>query len=318
MLFCAAWLPALAQHDLYTCMATTKEYVVGAKLNPSGLFIRTADGSWRHAGYNHPFMFAADYGSGAVYLAAGNGLIQATERGTKWKIVTGSDVTELRDVSVHENIIYFAHSHGIRVSRDRGEHWQELSGGLRRKYTEAIRADRTRPGVLLGGTEDGLYRSIDDGQSWTLAGAAGFQIMHIEQSPHEPCFWLAATEGGGLFSSRDCGVSFENVGNIGVGRNLYDISFDPTNSQRIAIAGWGVGVAISQDSGRSWKPANTRLPNTNIWSVTFDPDRPGRLYASVHEEAVYMSDDAGANWRKDGLEGSVVYRMRFVPAEIDR
>jgi hypothetical protein len=52
----------------------------------------------------------------------------------------------------------------------------------------------------------------------------------------------------------------------------------------------------------------------DVWSVAFDPDHPGRLYASVHEEALYVSDDAGKSWREDGLKGSILYRLAFVPA----
>ena len=47
--------------------------------------------------------------------------------------------------------------------------------------------------------------------------------------------------------------------------------------------------------------------------ILFDPSKPGRMYASVHEDALYVSDDYGRTWRKDGLEGSAVYRMKFVP-----
>ena len=319
-LLVTASLPSAAQYTLYTCMTITKEYVVGAKLSPSGLFLKSTTGEWQHIGYSHPFVFALDYDSrdpATLYLAAGNGLIQASDHGRKWKILTGSDVTELRDVAVDSKTsgtIYFAHSAGIRMSRDAGRTWQEISTGLHRKYTEAIRVDRERPGVLLAGTEEGIFRSEDDGKTWRLAGAAGFQAMHIEQSPRERCFWLATTQGGGLFASTDCGRSFENQGNLGVGRNLYDIAFDPVNPDRIAVAGWGFGVAISEDRGKSWRFRNTGLPRTDVWSVVFDPAKSGRLFASVHEEAIYVSTDDGATWMKDGAEGSAATRMKFVPA----
>src|SRR5262249_46850692 len=142
---------------------------------------------------------------------------------------------------------------------------------------------------------------------------AGIQVLHLEQSPHDPCFWLAATQGNGLFASTDCGLSFESNGNLSAGRNLYDIAFDPVNANRIAVAGWGVGVAISEDRGKTWQARNAGLPSNSAWSVAFDPARPGRIYASVHEEALYVSQDYGATWVKDGLEGSRVFRMMFVP-----
>ena len=84
-------------------------------------------------------------------------------------------------------------------------------------------------------------------------------------------------------------------------------------SNRIAVAGWGVGVAISEDLGKTWQFRNAGLPKTAVWSVAFDPAKSGRMYASVHEEALYVSQDYGHTWTKDGLEGSRVFRMRFVP-----
>ena len=312
-------LPALAQYALYACGSAAKEYVVGAKLPASGIFVKPSAGEWRHAGFNHPFINAFDFDPtdpATVYAAAGNGLLRVTENGERWRILTGSDVTELLDVAVDRNAsgtVYFSHTHGIQVTHDRGATWRDASAGLRRKYTAALRVDSRRAGVLLAGTEQGVFHSEDEGKTWRLAGAAGIQVLHMEQSPRDACFWLASTEGGGLFASTDCGVSFESNGNLGVGRNLYDLAFDPSTPDRIAVAGWGVGVAVSEDRGKTWQQRTTGLPSTNVWSVAFDPASPGRLFAGVHEEAIYASDDSGKTWRRAGLPGSSIFRMKFIP-----
>ncbi len=312
-------LPIVGQHSLYTCMVTSKDYVVGAKLPPSGIFRKAPGGEWRHAGFNHPFVAALDFdpkSPSTLYVAAGNGLMRVTDRGERWKILTGSDVTELTDVAVDRNApgtVYFSHTTGIRVTHDAGASWTELARPLHRKYSMAIRVDSRQTGVLLAGTEEGIQRSTDGGKSWTSVGAAGYQTLHIEQSPHDACFWLASTQGGGLFASTDCGASFESNGRLGVDRNLADIAFDPSAPNRLAVAGWGIGVALSEDRGKTWQFRNAGLPSTSIWSVAFDPDHPGRMYAGVHEEALYVSEDYGRSWAKDGLPGSRVYRLRFVP-----
>ena len=305
-------------YTLYTCMVTSKGYVVGAKLPPSGIFIKPSTSVWKHVGYNHPFISAVDSDPrdpAVVYVAAGNGLLRVSDHGERWKILTGNDVTELMDVAVDRKSgdIYFTHTRGIRVSHDRGVTWSDASAGLHRKYTQAIRVDSRRSGVLVAGNEEGLFRSDDGGASWRSAGAAGLQILRVEQSPHDPCYWLAGTQGGGLFASTDCGLTFESAGNLGVGRNISDIAFDPAAPKRIAVAGWGIGVAISEDLGKSWEYRNAGLPGTAVWSVAFDPAAPGRIYTSVHEEALFVSQDLGRTWTRDGLEGSRVYRMRFVP-----
>ena len=320
LLLLAIWpLPAASQYTLYTCMVTSKDYVVGAKLPPSGIFLKPAGGEWRHAGYNHPFLNALDYDPrdpDTLYVAAGNGLLRVSGHGEHWKILTGSDVTELMDVAVDRSApgtIYFTHTAGIRVSHDGGATWSDASAGLHRKFTQAIRVDSRRSGVVIAGNEEGIFRSEDGGKSWKPAGAAGYQVLHVEQSPHHPCYWLAATQGGGLFVSTDCGVTFESNGNLGVDRNLSDIAFDPSSPDRIAVAGWGTGVAISEDRGRTWQLRNAGLPATSVWSVAFDPASPGRIYAGVHEMALFVSQDYGRTWSRDGLDGSRVYRLKFVP-----
>jgi photosystem II stability/assembly factor-like uncharacterized protein len=305
--------PAVAQHTLYACAAMTKEYVVGAKYAPSGLFERR-DGHWTHEGFPLPFLFGVEADPSrprVLYLAAGNGLIRTTSGGENWTILTGSDVTELRDIAVSDRELVFAHSAGIRASTDGGKTWRELAGALHRKYTECVRIDPKHANVLVAGGEDGVFRSDDAGQTWTLAGAAGYQILRLEVSPHDACFWLAATQMGGLFASHDCAKTFESSGRTGVGSNLYDIAFDPLQRGRIAVAGWGPGVLVSEDGGRSWTSRNAGLAATSVTTVAFDPGHAGRLYAAVHEDAVYVSDDAGLTWKKDGLDGSHVMRLRF-------
>jgi len=325
LLALALWpVPLAGQYTLYTCTVNSKDYVVGARLPTSGIFLKPANGEWRHAGYNVPFLTALDYDPldpSVLYVAAGNGLLRVTEGGERWKILTGSEVTELLDVAVDPHApgtVYFSHTAGIRVSHDRGATWQDAGAGLRRKYTAAIRVDRQHSGFLVAGNEQGIFRSPDGGKSWQLAGASGLQTLHIEQSPHDPCYWLAATEGGGLFASTDCGASFESVGNLGVGRNLYDMAFDPASADVIAVAGWGIGVAISEDRSKTWRLGNAGLPASSVWSVAFDPAHSGWLYAGVHEEGLYVSRDYGRTWVKDGLEGGAVFRMRFVPEAAPR
>lgn len=60
LLLAALAAPLAAQSTLYVCAAFTKEYVAGAKLPPSGLFRREADGEWRRTGFSHPLLFALD------------------------------------------------------------------------------------------------------------------------------------------------------------------------------------------------------------------------------------------------------------------
>jgi hypothetical protein len=315
--FAVAALCAQAEHRLHAVGATTKGWVVGVALLPSGLFMRSSGGAWENAGYRHPLMTAFTWLPGhpeTLFVAAGDGVIRISQDGA-WRVLTDETVTELQDISAGAGgVLAFGHTAGFRVSEDGGARWREISAGLRRRYGRAVRLDRTRKGRIVIGTEDGLYVSDDLGQRWRLAGAAGFQAMRVEQSPHDGSLWLAVTQKGGIFRSTDGGVTFEATPrDPAAGRNLYDIAFDPTDARRIAVCGWGPGVLVSEDGGLTWQARNQGLPRPDVWSVAFDPDKPGRLYASVHEEAVYVSEDTGKTWRMDGLPGSIILKMAFVP-----
>lgn len=311
-------LSASAQHRLHAVGITTRGWTLGQPLLPSGLFVKAPSGEWKNRGHRHIYVTGAatlPSDPGAVYLAAGNGCIRLDPAKPGWQILTGADVTELRAISIGAGeTLAFAHTTGIRISRDRGRTWTEIASPLPRRYMHTMLADRARARRFIAGAENGLWFTADDGQSWSPAGAAGFQIMHIAQSPHNPDLILAASERGGLFRSDDGGRTFENSGHFAVNRNLYDIAFDPTTASRIALCGWGVGVLVSEDGGASFQPRNASLPSHDVWSIAFDPDHPGRLYASVHEESVYVSDDAGRTWRPDGLPGTIIYRFSFLPA----
>lgn len=324
-------LPFTAAADpvLVACMVTSGNWVVGAKLPPSGLMVRTEAG-WQLRGYPHPYVsaVAADpKRPETLWLAAGNGAILATRGARDWRILTDQSVTELRDIAAdphHTGTFYIAHTWGLAVTRDGGQTWQDATGDRARRFTETIRVDRATAGKLVAGGEDGLYRSDDGGRTWHAAGAQGHHIMHLEQSPHDPQDWIATTMQGGPVRSRDGARTFEAINHLrvgrylGVGRNGYQVAFDPTKAGRIALAIWGIGVAVTEDDGQTWEWRNQGLPGLEVWSCIFHPKHSGRLYVSAHEAPVYVSEDAGRSWKADGLPSSAVFRFAFVPEEAVR
>jgi photosystem II stability/assembly factor-like uncharacterized protein len=308
-----------AEPRLHACVVNAKAWVVGARLAASGLAKLDAQHRWQQLGFVHPMILAADYDRGdpsTLYLAGGNGLIRARRSGNDWRITTGWEVTELRDVTVDPQTpgtVYFSHTEGIRKSTNGGDTWSDADHGIDQKYCETLQADRAQKGRVLAGCANGIFLTENGGQTWKRTGAEGLQVRRVVQSPHQPHHWLAGTQMGGLLRSMDGGLSWEAAGDVSVERNIYDIAFDPTTPGRIALGGWSTGVLVSQDNGKTWDRRSNGLPRWDIWSLAFHPSHPGLLYASVHEEALYVSDDAGRNWRSAGMEGSFVYRLHFFP-----
>jgi photosystem II stability/assembly factor-like uncharacterized protein len=135
---------------------------------------------------------------------------------------------------------------------------------------------------------DGLYRSTDDGATWTRIGLAGSStIGAIRFNPANPNIVYVAAGGSlfapagvrGLYKSTDNGATFTR---ILAGANDFtgatDIAMDPTNPDKLFVPMWdhhretlcrcytgpGTGLYLTTDGGASW----TRLENDRITSFT--------------------------------------------------
>ncbi len=319
LLCCAAQAALAGEHRLYATGVTTKGYVVGAPLQMSGLFLRTGDGEWVEKGFTNPAVLAVDYDRSdpsTLYLAIGNGCFEAKNHGDTWKQLTGWRVTELQDVSLDPNRpgrIYIALPDGVGFSPDGGKTWTHRTPVTRRKYFHNVVVDSAQAGRVIAGGETGLFLSENEGGKWMFVGGNDAQITQLTQSTKNPRHWAASSQDGGLLLSTDGGGTLRQADSLDSRQTIYNADFDPHNAQRIAAAGWGIGVAISDDGGRTWHDRTHGLPIRRIWRVAFDPDRPNRIYAAVHEQGLYVSDDLGFSWKFDGLEGSLLRELRFVP-----
>ena len=131
----ALFLPLAAigqspKHDLYVCAVVNRNYVIGSKITTtSGLHVREANGQWVHVGINDPSVFAVSFDPrdhDTFYTAAMNGALRTTNGGKSWRVMTGWDITEPKDICVdphNPDRVYLAHPGGIAVSDDRGMNW---------------------------------------------------------------------------------------------------------------------------------------------------------------------------------------------------
>ena len=88
-------------YEFYACGSITKGWTPGLNQQSSGL-IRITD-SWRTIGPVHPYVNAVEpdpRDPGIFYLATGNGLIKASNRGTQWRQLTNGDMTELQGLAI--------------------------------------------------------------------------------------------------------------------------------------------------------------------------------------------------------------------------
>ncbi len=310
-------------HDLYLFGAVNIQGRVAGSRDTTlnGVYLRQADGSFLHVGLNYPAMLGGSFDprdARVFYVATINGVLLTRDGGKTWRIGTSWDMTEPKGVMVDPNApdtIYAALPDGLGVSTDRGLTWTRRENGLpaRGKYTQVVTVDRTRAGRVLAGCETGIYLTEDAAKSWRAVHPTKETVNDLQQSPHDPQFWLAATQSAGVLASRDGGLTWTPVAGLSAQKAHYNIAFDPRNPQRIALGGWTYGLLASEDSGATWTARNDGLPAKHrVWRTAIDPDN-GRLYAAIASNSLYVSDDFGRTWRDGGMPNSRISGFAFVP-----
>lgn len=136
----------------------------------------------------------------------------------------------------------------------------------------------------------GVYKSIDNGDTWTLTGAiANDFIYRIAVDPMNSsnllCVGYSAIAGrGGLCRSIDGGQTWATVA-TGV---FTDVLFDPNNAGRAYSGQYNGGVLKSTDSGQTWTTCNTGLPTASSIgrvSLTLAQANSNVLYAKIENDA---------------------------------
>lgn len=313
----AAGAPA---YDFYLCANINRNYTLGATVAAHNGVYRHEAGGWRHVGYNDGTLTAVAFDPrdhSIVYTSALNGLWRSLDGGRLWRNCNDWDLTEARDVAVDPNApdhVYLALPDGIAVSTDRGQTLVRREHGLpvRGKYTQVLHIDRTRAGRVFAGCETGIYLTENGAQRWRRVFAARDTVYDIQQSPHDPRVWLAATHGAGLQRSVDAGETWTRVPTAPATHPLYNVAFDVSQPQRLALGSWSLGVLTSEDGGQTWIPRTAGLPAPqNVWRVGIDP--AGRLYASVAAQTLFVSTDFGRNWQPDSIAAAQVNKFVLVP-----
>ncbi len=261
--------PAAPEYDFYICAKVNRDYVIGSKVETvNGVFQRTAEGTWEHQGYNDTTLTAVAFDPRdrkVVYTSANNGLWRSLDGGEHWRICNDWSMTEARHVAVDPNApdhVYLSLPDGIAVSTDRAQTLVRREKGLpeRGKYTQLITIDRTQAVRVFAGCEVGIFLTENAGGEWSRVLETVDIVDDIQQSPHDPDHWLAVTQSAGAWMSHDRGLTWSQIEGVPAEHALYNVTFDRTDPQRLAIGSWGLGVLTSEDGGKTWQDRNAGLP----------------------------------------------------------
>src|SRR5437899_11299649 len=167
----------------------------------------------------------------------------------------------------------------------------------------------------------GVYRSDDDGRTWTVknAGIEGAQpfAWRITRAPDGTLYLVVARrsergrigdrDDGSLYRSTDGGDRWTKLALPSGTNGPNALAVDPRDPRRLYLAAWGVappggdtggGVLLSEDAGATWRSV---LPAAqHVYDVTMDAHNPDLLYACGFDQAAWRSADRGETWTRLG------------------
>jgi photosystem II stability/assembly factor-like uncharacterized protein len=202
----------------------------------------------------------------------------------------------------NSKVIYVAtHRHkdpgGFFKSTDGGLTWRE-SPELRNEAVHSLTQAARDPNILIAGTFNGIFRSLDSGETWTPISTANTPgLVHVESLAIDPrdtnviyagTWWLPykTTDGGRSWRIIKKGIIDDS--------DIFAIDIDPRNANHI-IASACSGIYETQDAGEGWhKIQGIPSQSRRTRAILQHPTIPGLVFAGT-TEGFWRSGKAGDN-----------------------
>ena len=199
-----------------------------------------------------------------------------------------------------------------RSSKGKGR-WESLSEKIDPiPHVFAILTDPGRPGRVTIGTENGVWRSDDAGESWRRLSAPEPElgVWSLARHPRDPDTIFAGYEPCAIYRSMDDGSTWQKLpvnvtfpavsDHPDIPKRIISIALDPVHPDEIYASLEVGGLLRSLDGGQSWVNVIDGLytdeGSVDIHSVVVNPKQPGQLTVATRF-GTFRSVDRGLHWR---------------------
>ena len=274
----------------------------------------------------------------------------------------------IADIAIHphdQSTWYVAVGSGnVWKTTNAGTTWETIFDDQGSYSIGCVTLDPSHPEIVWVGTGenvggrhvgygDGVYKSLDGGNSWENVGLKdsehiGNIVVHPEDSntvyvAAQGPLWSAGGDRG-LFKTSDGGVTWEKllgdeeytgVNEVRMDPRDPDVLYAATHQRLRTVAalingGPGSGIHKSTDGGKTWRQLKGGLPNEDMGKIglAISPIHPDIVYATIElggrKGGFWRSTNAGGTWEKrsdyvSGGTGPHYYQEIFAsPHQLDR
>jgi len=145
-------------------------------------------------------------------------------------------------------------------------------------------------GYVFAGTEDGVYYSSDEGQSWEQVGSSINEVQCLAISPSG---WIFASIGYGVKTYKDGSNHYNGLYSVNVRCLAVSSGMVFAGADNGPHTPEDNGIYGSSDNGQSW--VQSGLKKTHIQSLVASS---GQVFAGAVKGGIYYSADNGKDWKK--------------------
>ncbi|MES2479057.1 MAG: T9SS type A sorting domain-containing protein [Bacteroidota bacterium] len=263
-----------------------------------------------------------DKSTGTLYVGTlGKGLFWTTNKGLTWSNEPFYTLPTSGDNAFINKVTRKATT-GIIVCNEPGlfssTNYTSTNAGLTWKtnaaaFVSAYELQYMEWGTLLAGTENGIYKSFDNGISWVLAntGIAGLKINSIVQKKGSHTIFAAAsfnyltndTSACGIYTSIDSGQTW-----VRSSKGITDIRMSCIVSDSAAAmlyaSSFG-GIYQSADNGANWTSVSSGLDAIDFTTIALNTS--GVFSGNMQSGVAYAAAPAsGWSYRNNGMTNSTI------------
>ena len=149
-------------------------------------------------------------------------------------------------------------------------------GGPPGGYISTVVIDPLNHATLYAGTERGVFKSTDEGASWSGSSSSltNTSVWALAINPISPAMLFAVTSSGGVFKSDNGAASWSLSKNGLADNDVFAVAIHPTNPNILYVGTSGAGVYKSADGGAVWTRSVGGLTNGQVWTLVIDPANP--------------------------------------------